>query len=230
MGIIDNRLSTTPVTNDWLPPDDRNRVNWLEDYEAGPIALNDPSEGLSYQPWHMVYNPSTDDFVVTPETVGSPTTVLNVADVDQCTFTFDQNGHVTIAYQVGSDAYLYWYDTLAADWVTDLLDTGVTWPSVYMDDKRETQNDANDILLMYTIQQIDDSWNLYYRQQRDRFTIEYLLKEGCQPYLYKTGMHYGLRGQIALLSSIGGITVETFGVVNSGNNVVNSGIDVVATF
>ena len=127
MAIIEDRLSTTPVSNDWISPDDLDRA-WLEDYEAGPVALNDTSEGLFYQSWHLTYNALTGDFVATPLTAGAAQTVLSgIFNVENCTFTFDQNGHVTIAYTQSGQAKLYWYDTLAADWVTTDLEAGVKY-------------------------------------------------------------------------------------------------------
>lgn len=199
MAIPQNRMSTQPVLDDYLEPDDRARPFMSVDYEDGPIALNDPSAGLSYQPWTMSYNSLTGDFTVTPETTGSPSVVYNTPNVIQLSFCFDNNGHVNISYQKDDDtAYLYWYDTLAAGWVTSLLAAGTNFPVLSLDDKRTTQTQANDMLLWYTRQQPDLSWNLYKREQRERFETEQLMATGVYPYTIKAGMHKGLRGMVAL--------------------------------
>ena len=201
MAIPEDRMSTTVVAAAYLSPDDRFHTS-LQDYEKGPIALNDPSEGLSYQVWKLEWSPTTSEFIVTPETTGSPVTVITVANVIFCSLAFDNNGHVTISYMTSDNsAYLYWYDTLAAGWVTDTLDAGTTYPMLQLDDKRTTQTDSNDIMLWYTKQQPDTTWNLYKREQRERFLIEDLMLSDVYPYLFKVGMHKGLRTQITLRSA-----------------------------
>jgi len=200
MAVTQNRLSTTLVPDDFIVPDERNR--YLDfDYEMGPIALNDTSAGLKYQVWSLTWNGGTNNFTATPETVGSPVNVLNVANVTQCTLAFDQNGHVNIAYTAAGVAKLYWYDTLVAAWVTTTLTNAIT-PTVCLDDKRSTQLSANDILLFYTKLQVDGSYNLYHKVQRERFLNEYLYKTGVKPYIYKCGMHQGLRVQLGMSQTI----------------------------
>lgn len=196
MAIPQDRLSTSPVYEDFLPPDERHRA-WTEDYEYGPVALNDPSLGLAHQVWHLTW--VAGDFIVTPETTGSPSTVLSAANVTQCSLAFDQNGHVNLAYTVNwLTAYLYWYDTNIASWTVSTLATGATTPMICLDDKRTTQTQSSDVMLYYTKKQLDDSWNLYKLEQRERYLQEQLMKTGVFPYIHKLGMHYGLRNQIAL--------------------------------
>lgn len=203
MSIIEHRLSTQVIQADWLPPDERTR-DLDEDYEAGPIALNDTSGGLDNQVWHLTWASGTGDFTATPETTGSPQTIINVADVTQCSLAFDQNAHINIAYTVFSGAaYLYWYDSLAADWITTQLDSGVITPTLTLDDKRTTQTESSDILLWYTKKQPDDTYNLYTREQRDRFLIEYYMGNFIEhQYIYKLGMHKALRVQVGLSNRI----------------------------
>jgi hypothetical protein len=197
MAIPQDKMSTVVEEGLWLSPDDRNH-GWPEDYEAGPVALSDPTQGHDYQVWKLHWDHTTGDLIVTPETVGTPTTIKTVAGVTQCSLAFDQNGRATIAYTVSGQAYLYWYDTDAGSFVTSTLDAGVTSPILSLDDKRVTQDDASDILMWYTRQQLDFTWNLYKREQRERFQTEDLMATGTYPYCYKAGMNNGLRGQVAL--------------------------------
>jgi len=197
MAIPQDRMSTEVVEGVFIAPEERTHGP-LQSFEAGPIALNDPSAGLSYQVWELVWEPGTGNFVVYPETTGGSFIILNVADVLHCSFAFDNNGHVNIAYTVGGDSYLYWYDTNVAGWVTTALTAGTTKPTLNLDDKRTTQTNSNDILLWYTKQQVDFTWNLYKREQRERFLDEQLMATGVFPYIYKVGMNDVLRGQLAL--------------------------------
>jgi hypothetical protein len=200
MAIPEDRMSTTVVESDWLPPDDRER-NLKIDYEAGPVALNDPSEGLSYQNWTLEWNYISGDFTAIPETTGSPSVVLNVANVTQYSFCFDQNGHINIAHTVNNtDPKLYWYDTNLATWTTTDLPSTVICPTLTLDDKRTTQTQASDILLWWTEDQGDGTYNLYRAQQRDRFDplVPKEMATDTPPYIYKLGMNSGLRLQLGL--------------------------------
>lgn len=200
--IPEDRMSTQVIQANWIPPDERNR-DLDQDYEAGPIALNDTSQGLSYQPWELTWDFATGDFTVTPETTGSPVIgVTNAPAVTQCSLAFDQNGHVTIAYTSNNQAYLYWYDTDAAGWVTTPLAFGTITPTLTLDDKRTTQTNASDILLWYTLEQEDGTYNLYKREQRERFLTPQLMATGVPPYIYKCGMHVGYRVQLGLSNEI----------------------------
>jgi hypothetical protein len=195
MAIPDNRLSTQPVPDDYVPPNGLGN-HLLEWHEGGPIAINDTSSGLLFQGWEMTY--SDPDFTITPDTVGLPQVVHSVAGVTQLSFCFDQNGRVTIAYTEGGVAYLYWFDTLAGMFVTTASAEGAISPAVTLDDKRTTQTQSSDMLLFYTKQEIDLSYTLYYRQQRDRFDDERQLAINVRPHIVNLGMNQGLRVQISM--------------------------------
>jgi hypothetical protein len=201
MSIPDDKLSVTPVTAAWLPPDELFRLP-NEDYEAGPVAISDTTKGLHHQVWHLTYDSGTGNLQVTPENTGIPITIITVAGVTQCTFAFDQNGDVTIAYTAGGLPFMYWYDTDVPAWVTTQLVDGAITPTVCLDDKRTTQTNSSDILLFYTIEDTPGVYTLYSREQRDRFTDETLLKVGTRPYLRKLGMHKELRVQIGLSNTV----------------------------
>lgn len=203
MAIPEDRMSTTVAQADWVEPDERNRA-LTEDYELGPVGLNDTTFGVNYQVWHLTWDFATGDFTATPETVGAPQVVLNAAGVTQCSLAFDNNGHINIAYSIGAATYLYWYDTVAVGWLVTQLPSATFCPTLTLDDKRQTQTDANDILLWWTEQQPDDTYNLYRAQQRDRFDplVPKEMAVGVFPYIYKLGMNKGLRLQIGLSDSI----------------------------
>ena len=196
--IPEDRMSTALVDAAWIPPDGFDRT-MMNDYELGPIALNDTSQGMMYQNWELTWSGITNNFTVTPALVGTPQVVLNVANVTQCSLSFDQNGHVSIAYTAGGAAYLYWYDTLVASWVITALGAGVTAPMVCLDDKRASQSPLNDIILWYTKQELSGAWSLYRKLQRERFLNEKKMLNGTAlPFIRKCGMHSGLRIKIMM--------------------------------
>lgn len=162
----DNVLSTVPVPSAFLPP--RNQP-WqaLIDYDNGPIGISDPSRGLFARQWRGRY---VDGFVVYDAPGVAPFQVAAVEDLAELSITFDQNGRPCFAYKAKSGACkMYWFNTL--DNAYEFFDLGSTTitPRVVLDDKRpNTYAQANsDILLAYV-----RGSTLYFRQQRDRFTIE----------------------------------------------------------
>lgn len=135
------------------------------DYEDGGIAFSDPSQGLLYQRWRARI--VGEDVVFDAPTV-APVVVFSQPGVTEISFTFDQNMRPVIAFVAGGRGYLRWYDTAVGDQVVTPLATDVITPRVTLDDKRSMQSAISDIILAYK-----RGSNLYYRQQRDRFTIEY---------------------------------------------------------
>jgi len=198
MAIIQNRLSTEPFVAPYIDPNGRS-YTLNEDWEGGPIAIEDTSEGQNYQPWFLSY--AANAFTITPEITGGPVVVPTgpVTSI-QCSFCFDQNARPTIAWVDELDVgHLYWYDTIAADYVVYDFESPVYGIAVTMDDKRRKQIAANDILLWYTVPAATaGQYILYHRRQRDRFDDPYLMINPSWPYIYKVGMNEGLRVQISL--------------------------------
>ena len=65
---------------------------------------------------------------------------------------------------------------------------GVGSPKCCMDDKRALATATSDILLGYV-----QGGDLYYREQRDRFLVPYLLKVGVTGQVIQVGMARNLR-------------------------------------
>jgi hypothetical protein len=201
MGIPDRKLSVPVMPADWKVPDNFFHLP-NEDYEAGPYELSNTVEGLHFQTWKLTYDVLSGDVIVTPEIYGIPQTIITVANITQCTFAFDQNAHISVAYTANGIGYLFWYDTGQTAWITTELEAGVINPTVCLDDKRTTQTDASDILLLYTIETAPDVFTLYCREQRDRFDPPYVLEVGTKKYIHKLGMHKVLRVQIGISNSV----------------------------
>jgi hypothetical protein len=201
MAIPQGQMSSITVPDVLLPPEER-AFQRLVSHEMGPLAIEDTSLGLLYQPWTATYNKGTGEITLTPNTTGSPVlfgqTVFNISYLN---FTFDQNARETLVWKIGSSTYFYWYDTQVGQTVTDNLGTSILSAVIQLDDKRQTQSSANDMILWYTKADGLGTYTLYNKLQRDRFLIEYEMATLLPvPYLHNVGMHYGLRIQLTLSS------------------------------
>jgi hypothetical protein len=203
MTILQDRLSDTPIPAAYLAPDDLAR-SVTTDWEKGPVGISDTSGGMNNQDWKLEF--AAGQFTVIPQTTGAPVIVLTgnePLDSIQCTFCFDQNARPMFAWVDSTGAgKLYFYSTLLANFVTITFEDPVTSVALSLDDKREKQIAANDVLLWYTVPSITPGeYVLYHRKQRDRF-IGPGPYEMANPaplaYLIKSGMHEELRGQVTL--------------------------------
>lgn len=159
------------------------------DYEDGGIAIQDPSRGSQYQRWRgrllgeniILDAPEVEAFVA-----------LSGSGITEISFTFDQNMRPAIAYVQDGVAKLWWFDSVPGHQVVTEYPGAIT-PRVILDDKRFTQTSNSDVILGY----VRDG-ALYYRQQRDRFTIERLLDAGPHVGLIKIGFNVQLRLQFLM--------------------------------
>lgn len=202
MAIPQGRLSTELVEGAYREPENRKFYSLIS-YERGPIAIEDTSEGLLYQNWTMEWDADTGNFNLTGETTLVTTTVITVADVVSLSFTFDQNGRVTITYVTNVSSYLYWYDTALGSTVTADLGANVITPCIYLDDKRSMQSTASDMLLFYTKSDGGATYTLYMLRQRDRYLTEYVLQTLLpNPYIHNVGMTSELRIQVMIKGKV----------------------------
>lgn len=160
-------------------------------YEYGGLDLDDASRGLRVKVWKGEY---VDGSIFVSAEGVAPTTVLSVADVADFDFTWDQNMRVAIAYElVTGGSRFYWYDTTVSGYVTLDLGSAIT-PRCAIDDNRDYQTSRSDIILAY----VRDG-SLYFREQRDRYTIERELSDAAGPGgLIQIGMNRVWRMQFQL--------------------------------
>jgi hypothetical protein len=185
MGLPNKSLSSTPVLSDYIYPDDLPTTDLL-DYELGGIALYDPSEGLAFQRWTLTY--VGIDVTIEADN-GVPIILFSFSGITQISLAFDQNMNPFVTYVRDGDAWYWWYDSVAENQVHTQMAADVRTPRCCLDDKRESQFNSSDIILAY----LRDK-TAFYRQQRDRYTIEYTLITGEQfNRLSKVGMTHNLR-------------------------------------
>ena len=203
MAIPQGRMSTVPVIGEYIPPEGI-PPHPLTTFEPGPIDVEDTTEGLRYQDWQLVWEPDTHDFVLTARTTLQSYIIANSVDVTYASFTFDKAGRVTFTWTNFVSSYLYWYDTFLGQTVTEDIGTDVITPTVYLDDKRDTQNGVNDMLLWYTKADGAGKYTLYNKIQRERFLIENTMMTDLESYyITALGMTYELRIQISLRGDAG---------------------------
>lgn len=160
------------------------------DYEWGPIAISDPSKGSMYQIWrarmenNYVYlsAPNVPEFVL-----------LDLPDVTEISFTFDQNGRHIFVYVQAGVTKMHWYDSSVSEYVTTVFSGDVITPRITLDDKRDMQRGISDVVLFYVkpirnAQGVQIEGDLYMRMQRDRYGIEYHMATQLTGGIVKCGM------------------------------------------
>jgi hypothetical protein len=179
------------------PAPDLYSGNLLEDYEFGGIDLNDSSLGHNAVHWRG-YSDGSSIWVTKDGDSGyTPFLVTTDTGITEISFSFDQLMRPSVVYVAGGVAKLYWYDSSAPGNVTTVI-TGAVSPKLTLDDKRKQSSDAgeSDIILFYI-----RAGGLYYRYQRDRYGVEYLLSatvEGVGKRIHRVGLDKNNRMHIEI--------------------------------
>lgn len=168
MAIPENRLSTQAIPAAFIGSRGVS-TDPLIDYEDGGIDFNDPSKGHYYQ-WWKAYVQDNQIWLGARDVEAQ--VMYSGTNVTEISLAFDQNMRPCLAFIDDGVAYLQWYDPVAQAQVLTPLGSDVITPKVTLDDKRVSQNSTSDIIVAYI-----KSGSLMYRQQRDRFTIEYDITE-----------------------------------------------------
>jgi hypothetical protein len=184
--IPNNAFTPTPIVSPFRPPKDE-PYQPLTSKSRGGIALNNPTLGRDYQNWVVSYDGA--NILVAPQG-GSTAFTLPVAGVLSVSLAFDNNMNPVIAWMDAVGAKLYWFNNV----------TFVTTPfpatscRVTIDDVRDFYNADSDVIFAYTY-----GTNLYWRQQRDQYAIEYTVPGSTTGLLQKVGLNQLNRLQFQLL-------------------------------
>ena len=180
--IPDNRLSSELMLADWLIEKPDSEFTRTEGYEYGPSALYDTNSELTAALWKYTYR----DNQVFMKKDGTDTeiaidTVMNATDIAVC---FNQSSQPVIAYMAGGITYLKWFDTNIQEYVVTELGPGLSSPRIILDikDKKSSQSD---VVLFY----FRNNQTLCARYQRDRYSIEYVLKSTSPHKILRVGMN-----------------------------------------
>lgn len=196
MALPNDSLSQVTVKYLWKGLDQDDPTG-LIDYEEAGIALNDPSQGLFVQLWTFrVDGVDSRTITVEADNTNGPIPLFTAPDtvaVTEIAGTFDQNMNPFVAFKQGQQWHYWWFDTQSAGMVTSDLPVGVDSCRCCLDDKRTREANSSDILLFYTL-----NGNLYHRKQRDRYSVDYLLRGSVGGKLVRVGMNGINRLQLKL--------------------------------
>lgn len=190
----DNQLSLVPITDEFVYDQDVELGSNFQFVEGG-IELGNPVEGITGTVWRGRVFQNRDIFlgsVTTPEVL----VYTGMGGITEYSFAFDVNMNPVHVFKDKGETFLNWYDTAVAQRVTTSFGEGLITPKVELDEKRGLLYAHSDIIFAY-IKESD--LGLYYRQQRDRFTIERKLHDGPFVGLAKMGMNKKLRFQYKLI-------------------------------
>ncbi len=167
MGIPAHSLSSSLRPGAFLFP--RNLTKRpLVDRHMGGTDIGDANAGLAVKEWVARYDVDSGEVTLTSDDVDD-FVFLTAEGITEISLAFDQAMRPALAYVQEGVAKLRYYDTILGTYSTLTL-TGASCPRICLDDTRPLQAQRSDIVLAYL-----RSGRLCYREQRDRFLVEYLL-------------------------------------------------------
>lgn len=191
----DNTLSTVPLPSGRLEFPGELRRGALQDWALGGGFIGDAAHSHDHL-WSAFLGPGRTLFVQRMDTPSAPVALTIVpAGVRWLSCAFDSNGRPVIAYQIGVDTYLYWYDSAIPGFTTTTFALGER-PMLTFDDVRPQMNMTSDVILAYIKNGV-----LAYRQQRDRYNTEYSLGAAPSMRFARMGMGRHLRLEFIFTAS-----------------------------
>ena len=188
-------------------PDNIALLDYLTDYEMGGIATQAPTQGLNYRPWKGYWNRADNTACIHPLDSTAPhLPIFTESDVEDFTFTFDQNMRWTAAIRKADNTVkFYWYNSALESYVITPY-SGMTSIKLAHDDHRDSQvsDGVTDIIFTY----LTTGGTLKWRIQRDRYLTEYTHSGTTFP---QTAMitHFGLSTAGRLQWRIGPRRIQT---------------------
>lgn len=185
-----NKWTDVPADGPFLAPYNE-RFNPFRQNVLGGISLNNGSQGRMVQQWTIWYDKDINYIFVGPKDQ-SPVWSRPEPGVLGLSLAFDNNMNLVIAYRKIDGCYLYYYNTLSSGYTTRFF-PDATACRVAVDDPRDFNNGNSDVIFVYTLNN-----KLYYRQQRDRYDIEYFIAD-TKRQLQRAGPTSGYRFKIELI-------------------------------
>lgn len=155
--------TSTPIESEILYPKDAGRLAHPRD--MGPVALADPSQGLTDFEWELEFDGSAFNIGRVGQ---SKTFLFSETDVIASDLTFDTAGRAFVAYWKPTGVFAYWFDPVSSSFVNQQISATATNPFCTLDLRDPTQNDSSDILVFY-----ERANAIYYQLSSDRYTVEY---------------------------------------------------------
>lgn len=167
----------------------------VKDYEDGPVAIQDPSQGSMHQVWKAEIIGSTVYLSAPNQDTSELVTGIAVSDIS---IAFNQNAYFYYVWVDQGVTRLRWFDPTAGEYVITSFGTEMRTPKLTLDDKRSSQTGRSDVILAY-IRTSDNK--LCHRLQRDRFLIERVLADG--PFVSIEKMYFNATNALQFLLTPG---------------------------
>ena len=191
MALPYNAIAVDVLSAAYLAPDVRDKLAAVS-LELGGVAINDGSQGREVRVWRARISDDGTQVLVEPEDESiAPLVFVTDAGITECSLAFDSNMQPTVAYVAAGLVKLRWFSTIAGTFTTTSY-AGASSPRVCTDDKRLAQFTASDVIFAYVRDGV-----LYWRQQRDRYTVERQVGPALYP-LRRVGMNAERRLQFEL--------------------------------
>lgn len=189
--IPDERLSTETFRGQLLNPWSRDRKI---SYHWGPVQVQDPAQGMLVKIWTL----RAEGMSAVLSAPGSPTTTVftRAVNIDNVNLAFDQNGWPYVCYEEeGGGAYLFWFDPVPNEPTHMPIPGDAVSPRITLDDARPFNGANSDVILGYVRAGL-----VRYRQQRDRFTVEYTppIGDGGSPATATALRHISMNANLRL--------------------------------
>ena len=197
--ITDGPKASSPVKFGFIPPVDREGVGLLEDFQSGGVDIGDTSENQFFAVWKGWLD-GNDIYCQREDESNSPYLITSDAGITEISFCFDQLMRPYAAYVANGTPSLYYFDTVLNNFTTVYF-AGVLSPKLTLDDKSRygISSGISDVMFFYLRNR-----EIFYRMQRDRFSVEYLFAGGLPQAsgiierINKLGMDRGWRLHIEL--------------------------------
>lgn len=180
------QISEIPINSAFLVP----IRNQLIDFEWGGVEIQNSSQGLMSKLWKCFYE--NGQIKVTNGDSVHP--LISAENVTALGLAFDFNMRPQITYVTNGKTYLWWYDPSASKQITTEYGAEFISPQLSLDDHRLHQSANADIIFAYV-----KNAKLCFRQQRDRYQIEYILGDAKNQKLTQIGMSKNYRFQFRLV-------------------------------
>jgi hypothetical protein len=186
--MIPNNTFVTPPIVSAFPYPISLPFSALSETVWGGTALNDGAAGRLIQLWSIWYDGLSIHIKPSDNAIALSLTVPNVIQVS---LAFDPNMSPVICWEDNTGhANLYYYDTISAQFIT--LTISATSCNAVVDDAAQYLSGFSDVIFSYTFEN-----NLYYRRERDRYAIQYLIGSTTK-LLRRVGLNVGNRLQFEL--------------------------------
>lgn len=180
----ENRISSFKNKLSFLTPNKSSET--VNDYELGGVDIQDNSQGFTYL-WECFY----EEGWITLRNSEHTIKWLEVGNVSRVGLAFDTNLQPVVTYVAGGEVFLHWFDTVIQDFTTTSYGVDTKSPQLSLDDVRQINSSNADVIFAYV-----RNSKVYYRQQRDRYGLEYFVgdvPDGLT--LVQIGMTKGYRFQ-----------------------------------